>query len=40
MTPRPNTAAVYVGYLRRKLVQSRRVAIETVRCAGYLLAQP
>jgi DNA-binding response OmpR family regulator len=39
-TPRPNTVEVYVGYLRRKLARSREVAIETVRRAGYLLAQP
>ena len=38
--PRPNTVEVYVGYLRRKLARSREVAIETVRRAGYLLAQP
>jgi DNA-binding response OmpR family regulator len=38
--PRPNTVEVYVGYLRRKLARSRQVAIETVRRAGYLLAQP
>ena len=37
---RPNTVEVYVGYLRRKLARSRTVAIETVRRAGYLLAQP
>lgn len=39
-SPRPNTVEVYVGYLRRKLARSREVAIETVRRAGYLLAQP
>ena len=39
-TARPNTVEVYVGYLRRKLARSREVAIETVRRAGYLLAQP
>ena len=38
--PRPNTVEVYVGYLRRKLSRSKEVAIETVRRAGYLLAQP
>ena len=37
---RPNTVEVYVGYLRRKLARSRTVVIETVRRAGYLLAQP
>lgn len=34
-TPRPNTVEVYVGYLRRKLSGSRRIAIETVRRLGY-----
>ena len=34
-----NVVEVYVGYVRRKLrAGSRRVAIETVRGAGYRLA--
>ncbi|MEP6618310.1 MAG: response regulator transcription factor [bacterium] len=38
-TPRPNTVEVYVGYLRRKLSGSHRIAIETVRRLGYRFMQ-
>jgi DNA-binding response OmpR family regulator len=38
-TAKANAVEVYIGYLRRKLADSRVVTIETTRSLGYALVE-